>query len=102
MKIAQVNIIPKIVTPNIYSTILSYSNVFNEINLKDLKINDNGTIEYEGNVFTEDEVEESSTEKRYKKGLCETSNLAKPINAYQSVEESSTKKIDRISPIYFS
>ena len=56
------DIIPKIVTPNIYSTILSYSNVFNEINLKDLKINDNGTIEYEGNVFTEDEVEESSTE----------------------------------------
>lgn len=56
------DIIPKIVTPNIYNTILSYRNVFNDINLKDLKINDNGTIEYEGNVFTENEVEESSTE----------------------------------------
>lgn len=56
------DIVPKIMTPDIYNTILSYKSIFNEININDLKINDNGTIEYEGNIFTEDEIEESSIE----------------------------------------
>lgn len=57
-----IEIIPNIMTDNLYNTLSAYKNIINEINLNNLIINDNGTIEYEGDIFTEDEIEESSTE----------------------------------------
>ena len=62
LKIISEDIIPKVITPNICNTLLLYKNVLDEINFNNLKIDHNGTIEYEGNVFQEDEIEESSTE----------------------------------------
>ena len=55
-------VIPTIMTDNLYNTLSAYKNILNEINFSNLIINDNGTIEYEGDIFTEDEIEETSDE----------------------------------------
>ena len=46
-------VIPTIMTDNLYNTLSAYKNILNEINFNNLIINDNGTIEYEGDIFTE-------------------------------------------------
>ena len=56
------DIIPTIATQNIYNTISTYGNILREINLDNLKLNNNGTLEYEGDIFTEEDIEETSNE----------------------------------------
>lgn len=55
-------VIPTIMTDNLYNTIAEYKNILNEINFDNVIINNNGTIEYEGDIYTEDEIEETSDE----------------------------------------
>ena len=55
-------VIPTIMTDDLYNTLSVYKNILNEINFNNLIINNNGTIEYEGDIFTEDEIEETSKE----------------------------------------
>lgn len=54
------DIIPTIATQNIYNTMASYGNILREINFDNLKLNDNGTLEYEGKSFSENEIEVTS------------------------------------------
>lgn len=55
-------VIPTIMPDNLYNTIAEYKNILNEINFDNVIINNNGTIEYEGDIYTEDEIEETSDE----------------------------------------
>ena len=55
-------VIPTIMPDNLYNTIAEYKNILNEINFDNVIINNNGTIEYEGNIYAEDEIEETSDE----------------------------------------
>lgn len=55
-------VIPTIMPDNLYNTIAEYKNILNEINFDNVIINNNGTIEYEGNIYAEDEIEETSNE----------------------------------------
>ena len=48
-------VIPTIMTDNLYNTIVKYKNILNEINFDNVIIKNNGTIEYEGDIYTEDE-----------------------------------------------
>ena len=56
------NIRSQIIIPNIYNTILSYKDVVSEIDFNNLKINDNGTIEYEGETFYEEDIDKATKE----------------------------------------
>lgn len=56
------NIRSQIIIPNIYNTILAYKDVVSEIDFNNLKINDNGTIEYEGETFYEEDIDKATKE----------------------------------------
>ena len=56
------NIRSQIIIPNIYNTILAYKDVVSEIDFNTLKINDNGTIEYEGEIFYEEDIDKATKE----------------------------------------
>lgn len=56
------NIRSQIIIPNIYNTILAYKDVVSEIDFNNLKINDNGTIEYEGEIFYEEDIDKATKE----------------------------------------
>lgn len=56
------NIRSQIIIPNIYNTILAYKDVVSEIDFNTLKINDNGTIEYEGEIFYEEDIDKATRE----------------------------------------
>lgn len=53
-------VIPTVIADNLYNTLSTYKNIISEINFNDIIINDNGTIEYGGNIYTENEIEETS------------------------------------------
>lgn len=76
------DIIPIIATQNLYSTMASYRNILREINFDNLKLNDNGTLEYEGESFSENEIEVTSNEivtEINTKGTVEVGNILKKI-----------------------
>lgn len=56
------NIRSQIIIPDIYNTILAYKDVVSEIDFNNLKINDNGTIEYEGETFYEEDIDKATKE----------------------------------------
>ena len=56
------NIRSQIIITDIYNTILAYKDVVSEIDFNNLKINDNGTIEYDGTIFEKEEVEKNTNE----------------------------------------
>lgn len=56
------NIRSQIIIPDIYNTILAYKDVVSEIDFNTLKINDNGTIEYEGELFYEEDIDKATKE----------------------------------------
>lgn len=55
-------VIPTIMPDNLYNAMEEYKKILNEINFDNVIINNNGTIEYEGDIYTEDEIEETSDE----------------------------------------
>lgn len=57
-----IEVIPKIMTDNLCHTLSAYKNIINEINLNNLIINDNGTIEYEGETFYEEDINKATKE----------------------------------------
>lgn len=56
------NIKSQIIVPDIYNTIFAYKDVIREIDFNNLKINNNGTIEYDGTIFEEEEIEKNTNE----------------------------------------
>lgn len=56
------NIRSQIIIPDIYNTILAYKDVVSEIDFNNLKINNNGTIEYEGETFYEEDIDKATKE----------------------------------------
>lgn len=63
-------------------TLCAYRDIINEIDINNLRINNNGTIQYEGNCYTKDEIENVSSdmaEEYNSKGKITTDTVIKKL-----------------------
>lgn len=56
------DVIPTMMTDNLCNTLASYRSIINEINFDKIEFYNDGTIEYEGKHFTEEDIEITSDE----------------------------------------